>query len=390
MKKRKKKKIKRVRCVALVPADTQAIRKRLLKELKSAERRFQKAQTEHERYREVDVPAYQRWHHVTLGPLEQELQMAHQEYGLFSSFLAILSDEQAIQGRSARQLLIVLLNYAQKHHDGRETNRLYDEWSPAFLMECAYALWQKPREIAQQEQEDAWRRQREAQKQARTNKKGRRNSEEECLNALMDDLTDIFLGATEDEEEDWSWGRPKMAEAPHRLDKEHDQEFRALYRRLCRALHPDVAGESTPDMLRLWIEVQDAHDACDYERMEALYAAWEMKTNPQAQHGFTCARIIAATRECLAGLRSLRRDLRAAKKHVSWRFSALAKAKREQRAQRLTKELQSNVWVMKGELEWVRREYRHLLERARRPPVRKPSKRVLALENDLNQMALPF
>lgn len=390
MKKRKKKKPKRVRCVALVPADTQAIRKRLLKELKSAERRFQKAQTEHAQHREVDIPAYQRWHHVTLGPLEQELQRTHEECGLFSSFLAIVSNEQAIQRRSARQLMLTLLDYAQTCHDGRETNRLYDEWSPAFLMECAYTLWQEPREIAWQEQVAQQRRQREAREQARAEGKGQERSPEEWLDALMDDLTDIFLGDPEDEEEDWSWGRPKMAEPPPRLDKEHDQEFRALYRRLCRALHPDVAGESTPDMLRLWIEVQEAHDAGDYERMEALYAAWEMKTNPQAQHGFTCARIIAATRECLAGLRSLRRDLRVAKKHASWCFSALAKAKREQRAQRLTKELQSNVWVMKGELEWVRREYRHLLERARRPPVRKPSKRVLALENDLNQMALPF
>lgn len=390
MKKRKKKKIKRVRCMALVPADTQAVRKQLLKALKSAERRFQKAQTEHERYREVDVPAYQRWHHVTLGPLEQELQMAHQEYGLFSSFLAILSDEQAIQGRSARQLLIVLLNYAQKHHDGRETNRLYDEWSPAFLMECAYTLWQEPREIAWQEQVAQQRRQREARKQARAEGRGQERSVEECLNALMDDLTDIFLGATEDEEEDWSWGRPKMAEAPHRLDKEHDQEFRALYRRLCRALHPDVAGESTPDMLRLWIEVQDAHDACDYERMEALYAAWEMKADPQAQNGFTCARIIAVTRECLAGLRSLQRDLRVAKKQVSWHFSVLAETKRKQRAKRLTKELEANVWLVKGEVESARREYRRVLDRARRAPMPKPSKRELTLESDPNQMALPF
>ena len=390
MKKREVKNPKTVRCMALVPADTQAVRKQLLKALKSAERRFQKAQTEHERYREVDVPAYQRWHHVTLGPLEQELQMAHQEYGLFSSFLAILSDEQAIQGRSARQLLIVLLNYAQKHHDGRETNRLYDEWSPAFLMECAYALWQKPREIAQQEQEDAWRRQREAQKQARTNKKGRRNSEEEWLADLMDDFANVIFGGAEDEEEEWSWGRPEAAPPPRKMDKERDREFRALYRRLCRALHPDVAGEPTAETLRLWNEVQNAHDASDYERMEALYAAWEMKADPQAQNGFTCARIIAVTRECLAGLRSLQRDLSVAKKQVSWHFSVLAETKRKQRAKRLTKELEANVWLVKGEVESARREYRRVLDRARRAPMPKPSKRELTLESDPNQMALPF
>ena len=86
----------------------------------------------------------------------------------------------------------------------------------------------------------------------------------------------------------------------------------------------------------------------------------------------------------------MQRDLRAAKKQVSWRFSALAETKRKQRAKQLTKELEENVWLVKGEVESARREYRRVLDRARRAPVRKASKQVLALDNDVNQMALPF
>lgn len=389
MKKQKVKKPAKNECLALVPADTQAIRNQLLKKLKSAERRFQKAEAEHLQHREVDVPEYQRWHHVTLGPLEQEIHGAHQEFRLFDSFLVGLSQEQSIQGRPVRKLLAQLLSYAEMRNDGRESNHMNGEWSPAFLMECAVTLWLKPREKALREQEEQWRRQREAREQARAKRKGHRNAEEEWLDSMLSQFDEGMFGGGEDEENDWTWDGPAAAPRSRKLDKESDREFRALYRRLCRALHPDVAGAATPEMHRLWLEVQEAHDAGDLERLEALYAAWEMKVDPQAKQGTTCARIIAATQQCLAGLRSLQRDLRAVKKHLSWQFSARDEAERARQAKQMAQALRREALTLNAALERIRSEYRRLLVHARQPAVRKSSKPTRAWENE-NQIRIPL
>jgi hypothetical protein len=59
-----------------VPTDSTTIRRQLLSKLKSAERRFERAQEEWTRHQEHDQPAFERWQRAAVGALQQELMDA--------------------------------------------------------------------------------------------------------------------------------------------------------------------------------------------------------------------------------------------------------------------------------------------------------------------------
>lgn len=354
-------------CRALVAVDSQRVRKRLIKELKSAERRFEKAEAEYLNHQQVDLPEYRRWHHLVLGPLEQEILRHRTEFKMLDRFLDGLREEQFIQHRPVRELLVELLAYAEAHDDGKESNRVGGEWSPVYLMGCGYALWLEPRKRKYEAAQEKRRRAREA-RNARLDKQGRHRLEDELIDFMEENLDGMF-GDLGPGGEFWE-GNEAGLPLNRRNKGPREQEFRSLYRKLCRALHPDVAGEATPERHRLWLEVQDAHEARDLERLEALHAALEMKGDPQGKHS-TCARIIAATKECLAGLRSLQRALRAAKKQMSWRFAALGETERAQLAERVTHEMRREARDLKRGVDSVQQEYVYLIRSVKLPRKRK-------------------
>ena len=358
-------------CRALVPGDGLSLRKKLMKELKSAERRFGKAQQEWMRHQKVDMPEFWRWHHLELGPLEQELNRCQSELHLYGNFLEGLEQERFVQNRGIHALLIELVAYAEAHNDGSESHRLDGEWSPAYLMSCGFTLWQEPR-MKEFDRRQERVRQEQRQKQDKAGKKRSPHLEGSIMDFLMGMLEEGEW-APEGAGEDDSLDEESKSPSPRSKAGMREQEFRSIYRKLCRALHPDVAGEATPERHQLWLEVQDAYEARDFERMEALHAAWEMKGDPQGKAS-TCSRILAATRECMMGLRSLQRDLRTAKKHPGWRFAALAGAERARRARQMMEQMKQEIGELKWNVDRERREFLRLMKMVRPPKNRKVAK----------------
>ena len=343
-------------CHALVPGDGVRVRAQLLKKLKSAERRFEKAQAEWMQHQQVDMPEYRRWHHLILGPLEQDLQRHQSEFDQYQSFLDGLSSETVVQATSELVLMAQLLAYAEKQDDGNPSHRLHEDWSPAFLTNCAYKLWQEPRTKQFDERQERARQERDERREQKGQKRRARSDDD-----LLDYLADLFdeeFGAADEAEGETSF--PTAHKSPDAMM----QDIRSTYRKLCRALHPDVAGEATPERHQLWLDVQDAYEARDLARLEALQAAWEMKSDPQGKAS-TCTRILAATQVCLAGLRSLQRDLRAAKKHLSWQFAVLTETMRAQRAQKIRRQIQMQIHATQRQANAERMDFQHLLKEAR-------------------------
>lgn len=337
-----------------------------MKELKSAERRFERAQEQWNHYRSVDAPAFERWRHLAFGPLEQELAACHAEMAPFAEFLDDLQNEEFIQARPLTNLLAELLEHAALHDDGQPANRLDGTWSPAYLSSCAYTLWEEPRlrEI-ESRREEARKRRHEA---------GQRKGKKRGLS--FEDLFDEILGL--DDEDDMPDDEPFWSDRPgpgspqrHRAaNPRREQDIRSLYRKLCRQLHPDVAGESTAYTRRLWHEVQNAYEARDLERLEALFAAWELKGDPTGKNS-TFSRILAATKECLAGLRAVQRDIRKARKHISWQFAATGEPERNRRAAPIMRELRLQRDEFRRESMHLKNHYLSILRSARRPGARR-------------------
>ncbi|MDZ4199008.1 MAG: hypothetical protein U1E27_06960 [Kiritimatiellia bacterium] len=325
-----------------------------MKELKSAERRFERAQNQWMSHQQVDLPAFKRWLHLTLGALEQELLREAAELQAISRFLDGFEMEQRVQRRSARALITELLAFAKTRDDGAEGNRIRGQWAPGFLMACGYTLWQEPRQ-----------KELDAEMERHRNRAQEENpfDDESPMDSLFNELDELMSGYDSEKE---FFGDADDAETPfdsgHRSNSE-DREalFRSLYRKLCRELHPDVAGEVTPRTRQMWQEVQDAYTAHDLDRMEALYAAWELKADPTGKNS-TFSRIIAATRECLAGLRALQRNLRKAKSHPGWAFGALDEPGRTRKAKHLERNLKEEQYFLRENLREVRQEYQDLLQ----------------------------
>lgn len=110
-------------------------------------------------------------------------------------------------------------------------------------------------------------------------------------------------------------------------------------------------------------------------------AAWEMKSDPMGKIS-TCARILAATRECLMGLRSLQGDLRKAKKLPGWQFAVLTGDARAKRAEQIRAQMKQDVGDLKWSVDRERHEFERLMKKAQ-PPHKKSRANSSPVEDHL-------
>ena len=364
------------RCMALVWVDSGELRKKLLKKLRTAERQFEREEERWSRFQQHDGPAFDRWRHVRLGPLEQERADLLQRESLFSSFVTGIYQEAMIQRRRVGTLVPELLAFAGERDDGQPGNKMDGRWSPAYLLKCMDDLWVEPR-IQEME------RLRQERLEERARGRGNRRKNFMSLEELFMDMMMGVMGEDADElddedaEEDeaWDfWNDPPLDDEARseRMGAEAvrpngDQSLRTIYRALCRELHPDVARHSDERTRQLWLEVQDAYEGRDLERLEALQAVWEMKVDPEARRA-TLARIMAATKECQAGLRRLRGEIRRRSRDASWEFAERSEKSREALAETMAAGIRREIAEQRVRCQSVMKEYTCLLSAGQRKP----------------------
>jgi len=165
------------------------------------------------------------------------------------------------------------------------------------------------------------------------------------------------------------------------------QRCKELYRSLVRRLHPDTQADSDPTVGQIWHEVQEAYAREDTERLQMLAALADVHDSVDGTA--TLWELRQVQTELHDSAKSVRREIRRARKQPEWNFSGKAETTRNEIARTFEEGLET-------ELEQKRADLRALsdqLERWSKPP-RQPRKtaprRKRSSETNLGQEELPF
>jgi len=99
-----------------------------------------------------------------------------------------------------------------------------------------------------------------------------------------------------------------------------EDQIKAIYRTLVRKLHPDYQTETSPHLEELWHEVQEAYKSNDLERLETILAISNIQTGDFSEE-ISVSQILNVQAEYKNQLKSIRAQIRKAKKRVEWGFS---------------------------------------------------------------------
>ena len=270
----------------LVRLDTAKVRAQALAALQRAEQSFNAADQLLKEFESLDVQAFERWKYERLGPMLAELARVGQELDEADYHLAMAERESLRTGQPLWQ---------------------------------AFQTWQR---------KDAQRRNRPETPDPEPAAEDRRAFFDALKKAAkgspLGDLAEALgldtdpLPFDEDEEADDvppHAGRPGSRRAKTAVKP----DVRGLYRKLCRLLHPDAAGDLSPAQREIWHQVQEAYAARDTARLDTLLA--------RVEHGAGLTKVPRTVSELRALAQHFRRAqaklrnvLADARRHPAWQF----------------------------------------------------------------------
>jgi hypothetical protein len=291
---------------SLLVIDSEPIRKGAHVEYTKVLRETEKAQKEIERFQSEDLPLYSKW--------------------LNSTFGALLTDTRQIQTRVHElQTLIDMV-------EGEFLYGRHHSYASAYRK----VIWR--RDHPEEAQEEI--------KQAQAQEDQERDQARERIREIFgieDELFDEILGDGFDDESGGGFGQNgffNLASAQRR-EARADGRLKEVYRNLVRKLHPDSAGARSARQMEWWHQAQEAYQAGDVERLEALLSLAEMEED--SGKATTVSILKQLTAQFKEGLNALRRQLRAYRRDVAWNFSKLRDFEpiRQRTAEKLHREKQA-------------------------------------------------
>ena len=291
------------------------------------------------RYVEIDQPAFTLW-------WQQEFSdLLSAQMNLEKTFMDL-------------QLLIDAVDQYRQHY-GCSYQRAYNVVSKAQLEGTLAALM---RNIFEEKD-------RTRQKAAKT-----------AASLPLDDGFQAWFEQAKDQETKHSQSAPPIQEIPSQTPEETtDNYIKKIYRDLVRHLHPDAkdGGEQSTEEKLLWLELQNAYEWRDLDRLEGIFRA----LHGQMSAAIDFARIpigdIFAMKEAVAKkLNLLRRELKEAKKEANWDFENRRKKRSflHHLAKSIEHELGSQTMLLEYRIEKLQKKV-HSWSSARKNQKQKSSRR---------------
>jgi len=133
---------------------------------------------------------------------------------------------------------------------------------------------------------------------------------------------DEFKGAMDCfHEGDRAGFQQKMMHMARDESRENRQAVKAIYRNLCKCLHPDRNPDITKVEKELWTDLQEAYEALDLTAMQEVECRWKLETgqplDPRDEPRLTV--LVGSYR---ARNQFIQADLREAKQDPAWGFSS--------------------------------------------------------------------
>jgi hypothetical protein len=300
-------------CRALLVIDNEPILRQALRDCRVALRQRDKARAEWEHFTQVDQPAYERWHHRQFGSTMQEVHELNQRIAEAERLLQEVQFEIFMRGGPAWEAF-GRVKQAREAPPPEPEDDEDSEWDESD--------WEDPWGSGP-EQEDPM-----------------GGSEEEVKRHLRN-----IFGFNDEELEAAIRRLQELGQLPKSKKPEECVRIKEVYRKLVRRLHPDLT-ELTDQMAavkqELWHAVQEAYRARDLDRLESLLARCDLEEGVVSENT-AISQLRKTWQEIKVAVKSIRANLRRARKDRAWGFSTQAPEVRDALRSTISREL-------KGEL----------------------------------------
>ena len=274
--------------------DTEALRQRAQRNCERAAKAFAAADQDLRNFEREDLPAFERWKAIALGPLIAEFKQRSAELDEKQFFYAVAMDESESTGLPPWEALEEWKKEEERESKAYEQRRARGEPEPAM-------------------DDDEF-------------------GDEDFEDAEFDKFFDEMF-----KEPGKKAGPKQRAPETHSAERaKGNSSLREVYRKLCRLLHPDAAGEMTPERRDVWHQVQEAYAIGDIGRLENLLARvadTDADVSPRLPR--TIGEIVDLQKHYQRAKQQLGHLLRTAKHHPAWRFSLMDERRRNRLREQL-------------------------------------------------------
>lgn len=309
---------------ALVVIEQTKVRKKYIQGCKRTIKDLEKAKKEWEDYQNVDIPTYEKWYNGNFGSDISQVREAHAKaqdlhstlqeirYWMMKKNLSPYDAYKLVMDRKANPEKYRASDEAEAERE-REKER---KWNEKFKRD----FFGDEEDSFEDEDDDLF-------------------EDDEPSEEDLREMFEIFIHANpaikskmkdkafydfmfERFKEDVLGRKSSKSKEKEKTHTSIEDRIKAIYRTLVRKLHPDFQTEITPHMQELWHEVQEAYKANDLERLETILAISNIQTGDFSEE-ISVSQILNVQSEYKNQLKSIRAQIRKAKKRVEWGFSKI-------------------------------------------------------------------
>jgi len=301
----------------VIRLNTEAIRKKALREHQRAVEALGNLNRLRERYRQHDVPGFRAWVHGTFGSLltrQREVQEEIRKKQALLDEITLLSERYGLSEIAAYRKWV----WRRDHPDeAAEEDRRFEEA-------------RRQSEEARQEREEAWRKKHGGNSRAAADDPFGDDEpwEDELGDAAAEEFADMpdreweAFGAFA--EEMFGIRLPRRGSGHKDDDTAGGKSAKNLYRAIVRQLHPDHHGNMSEARKELWHEAQEAYRCRDVDALRAILASCEGSENGPGLHTPVAA-IRWLIQRVKTDTRALRRDLGKLRNDRAWEYETRIK-----------------------------------------------------------------
>ena len=316
-KKRKPQRVRRSKVRALVPLNTDKIRKSELNKFKRSKTTCAKLTDQVEQFEKNDVPAFTQWLQAECEASLQKMDTLREKAFTLQNTLDLAEHLYIFYRYTLKECAEAAVHYI-------ETNGKIPEGFESFFKEHS---------SNDERQEDPF---------------GSFANEPEDLDDADAEAARKFFDSLMDEfDDDFCTDDPDFTDpfGPRKKTPKEQKTIKKLYRRITNKLHPDRVGNATPEQQDLWHAAQQAYETNDLETLQHIEASCDLFSDKLLRFA-SVSSIRNGTDLYKQNNTKIRRILRKMKKELEWGFLSWTDKKKKTVLKRYTADLRDDLTIL--------------------------------------------
>ncbi len=306
---------------ALILVDSNRLKAEEQKKCQKLYQTLESARKAVEIHESQSVPEFQKWLHSTFGKQLTTLRELTHKVMELENLIEAVEEQSLMSGTPPWKAYETLLKYKARAEKIEE--------DPLFSSESESQSEESKEELFRSAFESFF----GTKKQWKSRHQAYGETDTETYEEAFERFKKEIEGAEAEEEPRFERSQNGFKEKPHEpklppesstQTKTSNTRVKEYYRSLARKLHPDLNPGLEPKKLELWHQVQEAYEAHDLSRLEALAALSEMfEQSWNKIEGISTLRHLF--QELKRTLKQFEKKIRLARKDKSWKFNETMK-----------------------------------------------------------------